>query len=113
MRVFIWLSFIVSGMQAILILTNKNMKQTFGKILLLSILEAAYFNNLEQSTFACDLKLPELFATTVIWDFDGSMTWGQKKVLAITILDDSNRFFNLFFWSSSIIVNVMLMRDLL
>ena len=111
MRTFIWLSFIVSSAQAVIILSNRKMRETFGIICFLSIIEAAYFGNLEQSTMACGLKIPELFAYTVLRN--ESMTWEQQKVRAIMILDGSNRFFNLLLWSMSIYINMMLMSDLI
>lgn len=71
------------------------MRQTFGMICLLSVMEAAYFNSLEQSTFACRLGFPELLASSALTRSD--RTWMQQKVRAVKILSASNRFFFLFF----------------
>ena len=37
--------------------------------------EALLFANMAQSTYTCDLRLPELYARTVILDLGGEMTW--------------------------------------
>ena len=77
MRTLVWLSLLFSLTQAIIILSNRQMRQTFSMICFLSILEVAYFSNLEQSTIACTIRLPELLAHTALSDEYGELTWMQ------------------------------------
>ena len=114
-RVTIWVSIVVSCFQGVLILQSKRVRKThpMGLIMALSFVQVAYFWDLAISDTACDLKLPQLYAKTVLWDASGSLTTEQENVKAIQILNKSSRFLRSFLWFTSVFINYNLMRDLI
>ena len=75
MKILIWLSFLASGLQGLLMVSNRKMRKTFGIIMIITIFEALFFGNLVMSTLTCKFKFPDIFAQTVLWDIKGELTW--------------------------------------
>ncbi len=84
MGLLILLSFISSGIQGVVIMSNKKMRQTdsMSMVMLLCFTEAAYFCNLMSSSVACSLKFPEILDTTVLYRKHGD-TEAQAQLRAV------------------------------
>ena len=65
-RIMITLSLLASMLHGMLILSSKKLQSTDGcfAYMLLAFAEGAFFANLLQSFYACELGLPKLYAAT-------------------------------------------------
>ena len=110
--VFIVLSFLASSLHGTLILSSKKMRNSNHGLsnMILSFTLAAQSAHVFMGYFACSLGLPELFRATVIGKAD--LGPEQQLLRATGILQQSSRFFDMFYWAYSLLIYGLIMQDL-
>ena len=110
--IMITVSLLASMLHGMLILSSKKLQSTDGcfAYMLLAFAEGAFFANLLQSYYACELGLPKLFAMSTFM-YSQNEDPQQIEAKASYILARASEYWDLFFWAEITILHGSVLMD--